>query len=71
MPVTSFKAVEVVHEKASCDPFAAVHLLLKRSEWHLHEGSDAAIRKELDGLLANEVWSYEEVLSRQELLNKD
>ena len=70
MPVTSFKAVEVVHERASCGPFAAVHLLLKRSEWHLHEGSDVAIRKELDGLLANEVWSYEEVLSRQELLNK-
>ena len=66
MPVKAFQ--QEPHSQGGDGPFAAVHHVLNRNEWHLHEGWDAAIQKELDGLLANNVWSYDEVISRDDLI---
>jgi hypothetical protein len=49
------------------DVFAAIHMLLDRKDWHKHEGWEEAIQKELDGILTNGTWSYEEVVPRSEL----
>ena len=66
MPVKAFQ--QEPHNQGGEGPFAAVHHVLNRNEWHLHDGWDAAIQKELDGLLANNVWSYDEVISRDDLI---
>ena len=71
MPVT-VRSEPLPHDDGShsLGPHAAVHLVLNRNEWHLHEGWDAAIKKELDGLLANQVWSFDEVVAREELVSR-
>ena len=66
MPVKAFQ--QEPPNQGGEGPFAAVHHVLNRNEWHLHDGWDAAIQKELDGLLANNVWSYDEVISRDDLI---
>ena len=68
MPVKPF--VEEPHNQGGIGPFAAVHLLLERKDWHKHEGWETAIKNEVDGLLSNGVWSYDEVVPREELLSK-
>lgn len=68
MPVTPF--VEEPHNQGGIGPFAAVHLLLERKAWHKHQGWETAIKNEFDGLLSNGVWSYNEVIPREELLTK-
>ena len=68
MPVKQL--VNEMHCQGGIGPFAAVHLLLNRNEWHKHEGWEAAIKKEVDGLLANKVWSFDEVVSRDDLLER-
>ena len=45
-----------------------MHQVLNRNEWHLHEGWDKAIQKEFHGLLVTNVWSYDEVISRDDLI---
>eukprot|EP00435_Cladocopium_sp_Y103_P060485 s1600_g22.t1 len=68
MPVKPF--VEEPRNQGGIGPFAALHLLLERKDWHKHEGWEAAIKNEVDGLLSNGVWSYDEVVPREELLSK-
>lgn len=68
MPVKPF--VEEPHNQGGQGPFAAVHLVLDRKEWHKHKGWEDAIQNEVNGLLANGVWSFDEVVSRDDLINQ-
>ena len=48
MPVKAFQQ-EPRNQGGEVDISAAVHLFLSRNEWHLHDGWDTAIAKELEG----------------------
>ena len=48
MPVKAFQQ-EPRNQGGEVDISAAVHLVLSRNEWHLHDGWDTAIAKELEG----------------------
>ena len=50
--------------------YAGIHKLLDRKDWHKHEGATEAIQKELDGILANGTWTYDEVITRDELVKR-
>ena len=52
------------------DVYAGIHLLLEKKDWHRHEGSAEAIKKELDGVLANGTWDYSEVIPREDLMKR-
>ena len=43
-----------------------VHQLIDRRDWGKYPGADQAIKKELDGLLANEVWDVSKIISKEE-----
>ena len=58
----NLKDVQSVH--------AGVHLLLDRKDWHKHPGCEEAIAKEASGILENGTWNYDEVISREDLLNR-
>ena len=45
-----------------------VHQLIDRRDWGKYEGTGQAIKKELDGLLANEVWDCSKIISKDALL---
>ena len=68
MPV-ELESEPVGHEEFSPDEvLAAVHLLLNRNEWHKHQGWEEAIQKEASGINANNTWSFDEVISRSDLI---
>ena len=69
MPVKAFQQ-EPHNQGGEVNISAALHLVSNRNEWRLHEGWDAATAKELEGLQANDVWSYDEVVSREELISR-
>ena len=48
--------------------FAGVHHLIDRRDWQKRAGYQAAIDKEANGLIANQTWSYDEVVPRDVLL---
>ena len=52
------------------DVYAGIHLLLENKDWHRHEGSKEAIKKELDGALAHGTWDYSEVIPRDDLMKR-
>ena len=52
------------------DVYAGIHLLVEKKDWHRHEGSKQAIKKELEGVLANGTWDYSEVIARDDLMRK-
>jgi hypothetical protein len=43
---------------------------MESKEWHKYEGATEAIQKELDGILGNGTWSYDEVVPRDELMKR-
>eukprot|EP00435_Cladocopium_sp_Y103_P014697 s1958_g3.t1 len=47
-----------------------IHMLLDRKDWHKHEGAKEAIQKELEGILANGTWSFDDVIPRAELMKR-
>ena len=57
-------------EPASEQVFAGIHKLMESKEWHKYEGATEAIQKELDGILGNGTWSYDEVVPRDELMKR-
>ena len=52
------------------DVYAGMHLLLEKKDWRRHEGPKEAIKKELDGVLANGTWDYSDVIPREELMKR-
>ena len=62
--------VNEMHCQGGIGSFAAVHLLLNRNEWRKREGWEAAMKQQVDGLLANKIWSFDEVVSRDVLLER-
>ena len=68
MPVKPF--VEEPHNQGGEGPFAAVHFVLDRKDWHKQKGWEDAIQNEVNGLLANGVWSFDEVVARDDLINQ-
>ena len=72
MPVEIQTANEHVstHDLQLEDVYAGIHLLLEKKDWHRHEGSAEAIKKELDGVLANGTWDYSEVIPREDLMKR-
>ena len=71
MPTVPTTATEHVHNELSPEQqevLAGVHMLLDRKDWHKHPGAQEAIDKEASGLLANDTWSYDEVVPREELM---
>ena len=70
MPV-ELKSEPVGHEEFSPDEvLAAVHLLLNGNEWRKHPGWEEAIQKEASGMNANHTWSFDEVISRNDLITR-
>ena len=70
MPV-ELKCEPVGHEEFSPDEvLATVHLLLNRNEWRKHPGWEEAIQKEASGINANNTWSFDEVISRNDLVSR-
>ena len=68
MPV-ELESEPVGREEFSPDEvLAAVHLLLNRNEWRKHPGWEEAIQKEASGINANDTWSFDEVISRSDLI---
>ena len=51
--------------------YAGIHLLLDRKDWHKHQGWKEAIHKKLNGILENGTWNYDEVISREDLINRN
>ena len=50
--------------------YAGIHLLLDRKDGRNHPGWKEAIDKELNGILENGTWNYDEVISREGLMSK-
>ena len=44
--------------------------MLDRKDWNKHPGWEEAIAKEASGILENGTWNYDEVISREDLLNR-
>ena len=70
VPAMPRKAFQQEPHNGGWDICTAIHLILNRNKWYLHEGWIAATAKELEGLLADDVWSYDKVVFRQELINR-
>jgi hypothetical protein len=73
MPVHPFEQHEHVPNAVGPEHqpvFAGIHQLIDRKDWDKYPGSKEAIDKEAKGLLANETWSFEEVVPRSELLSR-
>ena len=51
--------------------YAGIHLLLNRKDWHKHPAWKEAIDKELNGILENGTWNYDEVISREDLVKRN
>ena len=71
MPTVPAAAAEHVPNELSSEQqkiLAGVHMLIDRKDWHKHPGAQEAIDKEASGLLSNDTWSYDEVVSREELM---
>ena len=45
-------------------------MLLDRKDWHKHPGWEEAIAKEAGGILENGTWNYDEVVAREDLLQR-
>ena len=58
-----------IQDKSSI--YAGIHLLLDRKDWHKHPGWKEAIDKELNGILENDTWNYDEVISRKDLVKRN
>lgn len=50
--------------------FAGIHKLLEKKEWGNYPGVQEAIDSEANGLIANGTWSFNEVLSKDDLLER-
>ena len=48
--------------------FAGIHKLLERKEWGNFPGAQDAIDNEVNGLVANGTWTFDEVISKEDLL---
>ena len=70
MPTVPAAAAEHVPNELSSEQqkiLAGVHMLIDRKDWYKHPGAQE-IDKEASGLLSNDTWSYDEVVSREELM---
>ena len=73
MPTCAFKQHDHVpsdqpEPELESTVFAGVHHLIEGRDWHKHVGHQEAIDKEANGSIANQTWSYDEVVSSDVLL---
>ena len=73
MPTCAFKqhdhvASDQPEPELESTVFAGVHHLIDRRDWRKRVGYQQAIDKEANGLIANQTWSYDEVVPRDVLL---